>query len=337
MAHRAAPELETTLHDQACLAVRAVYAALPGSTFSLRRLAAAVGASDGPVGRALRPVVRALQDHDPVDPSSTELLAGALVRSGGTLERIDEHVAARALFELASELRPTCARTALHAGRAARRAGHPEAALAHYTRAITLDGGGKVARLARIGEAMVSRASEERLSREIRRALRSGDGEAAGVGLEARAAFRCETARCRDAIRDLCACALRYPDREDQARAAERVATLLAESHDLEAAREALLLVDRIGTDEQRAAARRRLHALSADAGDMLGVRRWRDAHAPGPRREHAAGAAPAPAALPASGDDTRPTAPSRAPRRREALPMIRGWRSAVERRAGAS
>ena len=320
MVYPAAPA-ETTLLDHVRLAVRAVRAGSKDVTFALRRLDAAAAERDGPVARALNLVARTLRGVEPDDGRWTDTVSNALVRAGGAFEQAHDHAGARALFELASELKPECATTALHTGRAARRAGDVEAARSHYARARDLDHEGRIARLARIGEAMVSRSGEQ-LSREIRDAVRSGDREAAGVGLEARATFRCETARCRDAIRDLCACALRYPDREDQARAAERVAMLLTEANDLDAAREALLLVHEIGTEEQRANARRHLHGVSVQLGDVLGMRRW-----------SSSGATPlftrvgAAAALAA-------TAP-RSPRR--ALPVIRDWRNAVERGAGTS
>jgi hypothetical protein len=304
-------------------------------------------------------VLRSLRESDREDPRWAESLAGALARAGGALERAEQPAGARLLFELASELRPGCAATALHVARAARRAGDSEAARAHYERAAALDRDGRIARLARIGEAMLSRRAERRISEEIRRAVRSGDGEAAGVGLEARASLRCESARCRDAIRDLCACALRYPDREDQARAAQRVAALLIATHDPDAAREALLLAHRIGTAEQRAESRARLYALSEELGDALGMKRWSG----GSVRESAgtsrAGSAGVQSGTSRAGSAGEPSGPSRArasgepPRvggdrgsavpspdtagRRRALPVIRDWREAVERRAGAS
>jgi tetratricopeptide (TPR) repeat protein len=332
----AAPSRTTTLHDQLCSAVRALRDGVPDARFALRRAEALVAETPGPLGAALAALLK--RAREPLEERSlwSESVAGALVRAGGAFEQARDHAAARALFELATELRPECAATTLHAGRAARRAGDREGALAHYTRAQALDEGGRVARLARIGEAMLSRAGERRLSEEIRDAVRAGDREAAGVGLEARAIVRCETARCREAIRDLCVCALRYPDREDQARAAERVAELLIQSNDLEAAREALLLVHEIGTPAQRVHARAQLHALSAKMGDVLGTKRWRGAGISGAtvdplgpptdieraqsRLESSAGGGAAP--------------PSE--RKRIALPMIRGWRDAVERTAGA-
>src|SRR5690606_8158979 len=94
---------------------------------------------------------------------------------------------------------------------------------------------------------------------------------------EARALVRSREGRCPAALRDLCVCALRYPDREDRARAAAAVAALLLDEGDAPAAREALLLVHEIGTPVQRADAEVALHRLSFVVGDELGVRRWRD------------------------------------------------------------
>jgi hypothetical protein len=310
----------TTLHDQLCLAVRAVLARAPEAPFALRRVRVAASDARGAVGGALQQVLRRLEASDVGGADWTDSLASALVRAGGALEQARDPAGARALFELASELRPSCATTKLHAGRASREAGDSAAALEHYASARALDEGGRVARLARIGEAMLSSGSERRLSEEIRQAVRAGDREAAGVGLEARATVRCATARCREAIRDLCVCALRYPDREDQARAAERVAALLIESHDPHAAREALLLVHAIGTPAQRAGARRKLHAVSVALGDVLGARRWSGGEAVGVD-SNARATAQAPT----------PSVP------RVSLPVIRDWRNAVERTAGAT
>jgi hypothetical protein len=370
MPDRSASSPAATLAIQVCTAASAVLCAAPNTAFLLRR--AEVDAEDaGPeVGRALGHVLRTLRESDREDPRWKEALASALSRAGGVLERRGEPGSARLLFELACELRPGCAATALHVARAARLAGDTEVARAFYARAGAQDPQGRIARLARIGEAMISRAGERRISAEIREAVRSGDAEAAGVGLEARASLRCEDARCREAIRDLCACALRYPDREDQARAAQRVAALLIASNDLAAAREALLLAHRIGTPAQRAESRASLYALSEELGDALGMRRWGGAVAEtnqrgrgGAGEDLASASRSRTGGNPASASRGRATAdlgsasrsvPSEEPNpvgriravpapnpdsagRRRTLPVIRDWRDAVERKAGAS
>ena len=301
----------TTLHDQLCLAVRAVLARAPEAPFALRRVRVAASDARGAVGGALQQVLRRLEASDVGGADWTDSLASALVRAGGALEQARDPAGARALFELASELRPSCATTKLHAGRASREAGDSAAALDNIASPM---------RASRATRPPSSSGGERRLSEEIRQAVRAGDREAAGVGLEARATVRCATARCREAIRDLCVCALRYPDREDQARAAERVAALLIESHDPHAAREALLLVHAIGTPAQRAGARRKLHALSVALGDVLGARRWSGGEAVGVD-SNARATAQAPT----------PSVP------RVSLPVIRDWRNAVERTAGAT
>jgi hypothetical protein len=314
MMDHAAPSA-TTLHDRVCLAVRAVRARSPGAEFALRRAEFDAVELGGPVGSAFVHVLRRAGSTRDDERTWSEALAGTLVRAGGALEVVGEHASARALFELATELRPTCATTRLHAGRAARQAGQADAALAHYTRAQSLDVEGRIARLARIGEAMLSGSGERRLSQEIRSAVRAGDYEAAGVGLEARAILRCQAARCREAIRDLCACALRYPDPEHRSRAAERVAALLTQDNDLEGAREALLLVHEIGSPAQRKAARTKLYRLSLELGDALGAKRWKG--------EEAIQVSPT---ISRSGAGPRSVS----------LPVLRDWRDAVERTAGA-
>jgi tetratricopeptide (TPR) repeat protein len=318
MIDRASPAPAMKLHERVCTAVRAARSASPDADFLLRRAEVEVTRGSGPLAASLAHVLHRLRDRETEPAVWEDSVAWALVLSGGAIEQAGDHVAARSIFELAAEFRPTCAATVLHAGRAARRAGEAEVATRHYRQAQALDEDGRIARLARIGEAMVSGDGERRLSKEIRRAVRSGDPEAAAMGLEARALVRCEANRCEGAIRDLCVCALRYPDREDQARAAERVADLLVDAHDLEAAREALLLVHEIGTPAQRAHAEARLHQLSGALGDVLGLRRW-----------GRPGARPKPMAPPP------PTEPGAV--RRRSLPMVREWRNAVQGSADGS
>jgi hypothetical protein len=96
---------------------------------------------------------------------------------------------------------------------------------------------------------------------------------------------------------------------------------------DLKSTREALLLVHAIGTPAQRAEARRKLHDVSVALGDVLGARRWsggeRDAVALTTSANHSS----ARASAQAHGHSVP----------RVSLPVIRDWRNAVERTAGAT
>jgi tetratricopeptide (TPR) repeat protein len=242
-------------------------------------------------------------------------VADGLVRAAAPLERGRAFRAAQSLYELATELLPDCARTALHAGRAAREAGDRAAALAYYGRVRALDGD-RLARLAGIGEALLVAGTEggdeRRISAEIRQAIRSGDDEMAGVGLEARALVRCANARACEAIRDLCACALRYPDPDDRMRVTERVAALLLSEGDLIGSREALLLLLEIGDARHRERAQVKLHRVSELLGDTMGVRRW-----------HATGNAD-------SAEMASQEVPPGRRSRTVPLPILRVWRDAV-------
>ena len=89
----------------------------------------------------------------------------------------------------------------------------------------------------------------------------------------------------------------------------------------------ALLLVHAIGTPAQRAGARSKLHELSVALGDALGARRWS-----GGERDAVALIAPANhSSARASAQAHGPSVP------RVSLPVIRDWRNAVERTAGAT
>jgi len=293
------------------------------TTFALRRARAELERVSAPrLAGPLHRVLACLENDgdgegEPTERARSQALGRALVRAGAACEQASAYHEAYALFVAASRALPDSPEAALHAARAARCSGDLAGALEWYGRARRLDERGRIALMARIGEAMVTQGGEWKLSREIRGAVRAGDAEAAGVGLEARALVRCQTARCESAIRDLCVCALRYPELEDRARAAQRVAELFTEAHDLASAREALLLVQEIGTPDQCAAAEAALHRLSAALGDKVGVKRW-----------SRGGAAP-PAVEP--GPPNVPTL------RAGALPDIREWREAVIRRASTS
>jgi hypothetical protein len=228
-------------------------------------------------------------------------LSAALVSYACELERTRRLPEANAAASLALELDAACGATALHAARLARRAGERERALALYCAARDLDGGnGPIARLAAVGEAVVSDGAERRLGATVRRALRAGDAEAAAVGLEERAAVRRAAGNLRGAARDLWAAAARFTDPVDRARAAHALAGALLAGGDPLAAREALLAALACGDLPQQDHARSRLHTLARDLGDQVGTRRWRSfqrpslvslsAYRPVPARRSAAG-----------------------------------------------
>ncbi|HVG45938.1 MAG TPA: hypothetical protein VM890_14450 [Longimicrobium sp.] len=204
-------------------------------------------------------------------------LAKALVSYACELERTRRLVEADAAVALALALDGADSATALHAARLARKLGHRERALALYCAARDLDvGGGPIARLAAVGEAVVSDDAVRALGRAVRRALAAGDAEAAAVGLEERAAARRLAGDRRGAARDLLVAAARFADPVDRARVAHELAGVTLAAGDAEAAREALQLALACGEPPQRDHARTRLHTLSRDVGDQVGMRRWR-------------------------------------------------------------
>ncbi len=188
---------------------------------------------------------------------------------------------AEAVLALARSLEPGRADVALRAGRVARLQGDHDRALALYAVARTLDGGdGPIARLSAIGEAVAGN-SEVALSRGIRAAVLAGDHEAAGVGLEERGRLRRSRGNRRGAARDFAIAAGRYSDNVDRARVAHFLADLYIAGADPLAAREALLLALTTGDRSQRDHARARLHTLSRDLDDQVGMRRWRSFERP--------------------------------------------------------
>lgn len=193
--------------------------------------------------------------------------------------RLDE---AATVIELARALEPKRAEFALRAGRIARLGGNPERALALYRLASRLDGrGGAIARLAAVGEATVAADAERALAVAIRESIRTGDQEAAAVGLEERARTRRAKGDRDGAARDLAIAAARYPDAVDRARAAHQLADLFIAANDPAAAREALLFALESGDSTQRDHARGRLHTIARDLGDQLAMRRWRSSRPP--------------------------------------------------------
>jgi hypothetical protein len=215
-------------------------------------------------------------------PDAAAKLARHLVSYACELERTRRLPEADAAASLALVLDGALPATALHAARLARKLGDRERALALYCAARDLDGTrGTIARLAEVGEAVVSDHAERRLGRAVRRALRAGDAEAAAVGLEERAALRRAAGDRAGALRDLCVAALRYTDGVDRARVAHAAAGVALAMSDPAAAREALLAALECGDDPQKDHARSRLHTLCRDLGDQVGMRRWRSFQRP--------------------------------------------------------
>ena len=209
-------------------------------------------------------------------------VAELLVIYACELERTRRLPEADAALDMARSLSPEDAEIALHAGRIARKLTDHARALELYRRARSLDGdAGEIGRLASIGEAVISENPERALARVIHAAVRAGDAEAAAVGLEERARLRRAAGRSVAAARDLCIAALRFRDPVDRARVAHALADVALAAGDPLTGREALLLVLTCGDAPQRDHARSRLHSLSRDLGDQLGMRRWRSFQRP--------------------------------------------------------
>jgi tetratricopeptide (TPR) repeat protein len=267
--------------EAGALVLRAVEQAVgraEGAEFVLDRAAREVEALSGGVEKALlgRIVVRVRE------PRGDCPLPQALVKYAYELEKQRRFPEADAVLSLARVLAPADALIALHAGRVARRSARPERALRLYRIARTLDrSGGAIARLAAVGEAVVSASPEAELGRAIRAAVAAGDAEAAAVGLEERARVRRTGGNRGGAARDLAAAALRYTEAVDRARVAHALADLTLAQGSAGATREVLLTALQLGDGSQRDHARSRLHTLCRDTGDQVGMRRWRSAKRP--------------------------------------------------------
>jgi tetratricopeptide (TPR) repeat protein len=210
-----------------------------------------------------------------------EPLCGALVDLAYELEKTRRLAEAEAVLEIARVVRPGDAGVALHAGRVARKEGKRERALSLYRAARALDDAGAIARLALVGEAVVSADAEVGLGEAVRTARVDRDAEAMAVALEERSRVRRARGERRGAARDLCHAVVRFADPVDRARVAHQLADLYVAGDDPRAAREALLLALAVGDASQREHARGRLHAVSRDLGDQVGMRRWRGATRP--------------------------------------------------------
>lgn len=237
------------------------------------------GLEKGPERAVLRRILLLLDGAGEVEAAR---LAGPLVGYACELERTRRLPEADAALSLARSAAPGDAETALHAARVARKLGDRERALELYAAVRGLDGAdGSMARLAAVGEAVVSDDAERGLTRVVRAALRAGDAEAAAVGLEERARTRRAAGDRRGAARDLCLAAVRFGDGVDRARVAHELADVAVASGDPLAAREALLAALEWGDAPQKEHARARLHTHARDLGDQVGARRWRSARPP--------------------------------------------------------
>jgi hypothetical protein len=246
--------------------------------FTLRRAMAEVGGLEKSAEKSiLLRALRVLQED-----GAPGKLSAVLVAYACELEKTRRLPEADAAITLALALDEGSGATALHAARLARKMGDRQRALVLYCAARDLDGGdGQIARFAEIGEAVVSDDGIRMLGRVIRRALRDGDAEAAAVGLEERAALRRAAGDRRGAARDLWTAAARYTDPVDRARAAHELAGAALSLGDAGASREALLVALAWGDAPQKDHARTRLHTLSRDLGDQVGMRRWRSFQRP--------------------------------------------------------
>jgi len=241
--------------------------------FGMRRAAAEVAGLEKSAEKTiLLRILRVLEDG-----GSAIRLAPALVSYACELERTRRLPEADAAVSLALVMDAGSCETALHAARLARKLGDRERALALYCAARDLDArDGAIARLAEVGEAVVSEDAAAKLTRAIRRSLRAGDGEAAAVGLEERATLRRRAGDLPGAARDLVLAAARFPEAVDRARVAHALAGALLARGDTDGAHEALLSVLDWGDAPQQDHARTRLHTLARDLGDQVGMRRWR-------------------------------------------------------------
>jgi hypothetical protein len=199
-----------------------------------------------------------------------------LLETAGRLEE------AEAMLTLARSLAPERADLALRSARVARLSGDRGGALTRYREAAALAGGvGPIARLAGVGEGVVSKDPYRALTLAIRQALEESATEAAAVGLEERANYLRGQGERAAATHDLRCAAARFTDPVDLGRVAHALADLFAADHDPVATREALLFAVSRGDRRQREHAQARLQNVSRDVGDELGMRRWRPSHTP--------------------------------------------------------
>lgn len=253
------------------------YALQPGSDAAFLRRRAEHDVSGIAAGAERALLARLLLLAEMVPDSGAACLTDSLISFAYELESTRRLPEADAVLTLARSIDSGGALLALHAARVSRMLGDRERALELYRTARDLDAcGGAIARLARIGAAVISSDAERDLGCLLRDALQAGDAEAASVALEERARLRRARGARRAAARDLCIAAVRFPDPVDRARVAHQLADLYIANDDPRAAREALLLALTVGDASQRDHARSRLHTVARDLGDQVGMRRWR-------------------------------------------------------------
>jgi tetratricopeptide (TPR) repeat protein len=242
-----------------------------GSGFLVRRSQSAAAVLEAsPARRALSRVAHCLDQGD------RKAASAGLLSYGAVLERHGEHEAALDVYRAVCRERPTDACAALHAARAARKSGRRAEAESLYRQAGAGCGDAHLARLAALGEALVSDEPLIAVTAVMRAARLAGDCEALGVAREERARLQLAAGRKKEALCDLAAAALRFQGRRDRVRVLHRLAELLSARGDLAAAREALLLALELADERQRAHTVQRLRTVARSMGDQLELRRSR-------------------------------------------------------------
>lgn len=244
-------------------------------SFVARRTRAAVESLPDPVEARL---AAGVADHFTGEARDLPEGLTALLSWAGHLEARGSLASATRILEVARELSPLDPELALHAARVARKARNFARARALYRDVERLDDGtGRLARLSRVGRAMIAPDADARLGRVLREAVEGGDGESAGVALEARALARRARGDAAGALRDLMAAAVRFEDPADSGRLGHQAADLLVGAGLHAEARRMLEVVAEKSLPEQARWARARLYDLARLQGDQVGSRRFRD------------------------------------------------------------
>jgi hypothetical protein len=274
------------------LVLRALEPASDDAGFLARRAAHAVGGlPEGPERRYLGHVLRTALTLDAGADERTR----SLVAWAGHLESRGLLDWSGTVLERARTLHPGHAELTLHAARVARKSGRRGDAGRLYDEVIALEGGGgRLARMADVGHALVADDAERALGRALRRCLEAGDREAAAVAQEARAECRRRRGDGAGAVRDYLVAAARYGHPADVGRIGHEIADLLLAAGDPLAVRQTLIATEELAHPQQAARARARLLSLCRSLGDEIGERRWSDAETPTlvsltPRRPDAA------------------------------------------------
>lgn len=267
------PEAPASVRERELETGRLVLRAVgSGDPFLVRRTVREVSRlAAGPARRAL---ARAAEGTRTGECGAAQ---AGLVSYGAVLERHGLHGGALEIYRGVLALNGSDACAALHAGRAARKAGKREDALALYRRAAEQARSDRhLALAARIGEALVSESPGVALGDVVRAARAAGEREALAMAREERARVRARERRAGAALRDLAAAAARYPDRTDRIRVLHAMADLLSARGDLEAAREALLAALEQADASQAGHSIERLRTVARAMGDQVTLRRMR-------------------------------------------------------------